>query len=141
MTRHIAYCAALLILTGTALAQAPADPPAAAADEPAAATAEPVAATSEAAAATADGAAAEPADPAAAANAPQAAGGPRGLAGMSILGNQETPTSLVIVPWKSSEIGAGIGVSRALDTGIHAVDRDVFMRELRYYEIRTGGGN
>ena len=60
---------------------------------------------------------------------------------MSILGNQEAPTSLVIVPWKSSEIGNGIGVSRALDTGIHAVDRDVFMRELSYYEIRTGGGD
>ena len=60
---------------------------------------------------------------------------------MSILGNQEAPKSLVIVPWKSSEIGAGIGVARALDTGIRAVDKDVFMRELRYYEIRTGSGN
>jgi hypothetical protein len=59
------------------------------------------------------------------------------LAGISILGNQEAPKSLVIVPWKSSEIGAGIGVSRALDTTIRAVDKDVFMRELRYYEIRS----
>jgi hypothetical protein len=61
----------------------------------------------------------------------------KALAGMSILGNQEAPKSLVIVPWKSSEIGAGIGVSRALDTTIRAVDKDVFMRELRYYEIRA----
>ena len=61
------------------------------------------------------------------------------LAGMSILGNQEAPKSLVIVPWKSSEIGSGIGVSRALDTGIRPVDKDVFMRELRYYEIRASG--
>jgi hypothetical protein len=61
------------------------------------------------------------------------------LAGMSILGNQEAPKSLVIVPWKSSEIGSGIGVSRALDTSIRPVDKDVFMRELRYYEIRTSG--
>ena len=59
------------------------------------------------------------------------------MAGMSILGNQEAPKSLVIVPWKSSEIGAGIGVSRALDTRIRAVDRDVFMRELKYYSIRN----
>jgi hypothetical protein len=44
----------------------------------------------------------------------------------------------VIVPWKSSEIGNGIGVSRALDTRIRAVDKDVFMRELKYYEIREG---
>jgi hypothetical protein len=60
------------------------------------------------------------------------------LAGMSILGNQEAPKSLVIVPWKSSEIGSGIGVSRALDASIRPVDKDVFMRELRYYEIRSG---
>ena len=63
---------------------------------------------------------------------------PKALAGMSILGNQEAPKSLVIVPWKSSEIGNGIGVSRALDTRIRAVDKDVFMRELKYYSIRSG---
>jgi hypothetical protein len=75
----------------------------------------------------------------AAAAAPQAAAGePKALAGMSILGNQEAPKSLVIVPWKSSEIGNGIGVSRALDTRIRAVDKDVFMRELKYYAIRSG---
>ena len=63
----------------------------------------------------------------------------KSMSGMSILGNQEAPKSLVIVPWKSSEIGSGIGVSRALDTSIRAVDKDVFMRELKYYEIRSGG--
>jgi hypothetical protein len=66
---------------------------------------------------------------------------PKALAGMSILGNQEAPKSLVIVPWKSSEIGNGIGVSRALDTRIRAVDKDVFMRELKYYAIRSGTEN
>lgn len=63
---------------------------------------------------------------------------PKAMSGMSILGNQEAPKSLVIVPWKSSEIGDGIGVSRALDTRIRAVDKDVFLRELKYYAIRTG---
>jgi hypothetical protein len=63
---------------------------------------------------------------------------PKTLAGISILGNQDAPKSLVIVPWKSSEIGAGLGVSRALDTRIRAVDKDVFMRELKYYSIRSG---
>src|SRR5690606_21403664 len=58
---------------------------------------------------------------------------PKALSGMSILGNQEAPKSLVIVPWKSSELGDGIGVSRALDTRIRAVDKDVFMRELKFY--------
>jgi hypothetical protein len=86
-------------------------------------------------------AAAQDAPPAAAA--PMAAAGasssnPKEMSGMSILGNQETPKSLVIVPWKSSEIGNGIGVSRALDTRIRAVDKDVFMRELKYYAIRSG---
>jgi len=70
-------------------------------------------------------------------NAQAAASEPKAL-GMSILGNQEAPKSLVIVPWKGSEIGAGIGVSRALDTRIRAVDKDVFMRELKYYSIRSG---
>ena len=63
---------------------------------------------------------------------------PKAMSGMSILGNQEAPKSLVIVPWTSSEIGAGIGVSRALDTRIRAVDKDVFVRELKYYSIRSG---
>ena len=71
-------------------------------------------------------------------NAQAASSEPKALAGMSILGNQEAPKSLVIVPWKSSEIGNGIGVSRALDTRIRAVDKDVFMRELKYYSIRSG---
>src|SRR2546429_263836 len=35
--------------------------------------------------------------------------------GMSILGNQEAPKALVIVPWKSSELGNGPNVSTLLD--------------------------
>jgi hypothetical protein len=80
-----------------------------------------------------------PAQPAAQAPAaPGTAPENRSMSGMSILGNQEAPKSLVIVPWKSSEIGNGVGVSRALDTRIRAVDKDVFMRELKYYGIRSG---
>jgi hypothetical protein len=80
-----------------------------------------------------------PAQPTAQASAaPETAPENRAMSVMSILGNQEAPKSLVIVPWKSSEIGNGIGVSRALDTRIRAVDKDVFMRELKYYGIRSG---
>ncbi len=61
------------------------------------------------------------------------------MSGMSVLGNQEAPTSLAIVPWKSSEMGSGIGVSKSLDTKIGPVDKDVFVRELRYYKLRTAG--
>jgi hypothetical protein len=57
--------------------------------------------------------------------------------GMSILGNQEAPTSLVIVPWKSSELGKSLGISPLLDDSRQPVDKDVFMRSLRYYEIRS----
>jgi hypothetical protein len=58
--------------------------------------------------------------------------------GMSVLGNQEAPTSLVIVPWKSSEVGRATGISPMLDDSRQPVDKEVFMRELRYYEIRSG---
>jgi hypothetical protein len=61
----------------------------------------------------------------------------KSLLGISILGNEEAPKSLVIVPWKSSEIGEGVGVMRVLDDRPVPVDKDVFMRELRYYEIRS----
>jgi len=57
--------------------------------------------------------------------------------GMSILGNQEAPKALVIVPWKSSELGNGPGVSTLLDDSRLPVDKEVFMRMLIYYEIRS----
>ena len=64
-------------------------------------------------------------------------GGPKALSGMSILGNQEAPKALVIVPWKSSQLGDSLGISQTLDDGRQPVDKEVFVRQLRYYEIRT----
>jgi len=64
--------------------------------------------------------------------------GAKVISGMSILGNQEAPKSLVIVPWKSSEIGNSMDISTMLDDSKKPVDREVFMRALRYYEIRSG---
>lgn len=63
--------------------------------------------------------------------------GDKKMSGMSILGNDDAPKALVIVPWKSSEMGDPLSVSRALDDGRQPVDRDVFMRELDYYQIRA----
>ena len=60
------------------------------------------------------------------------------MSGMSILGNEEAPKSLVIVPWKSSELGDNITLSDTLDDRARPVDKDVFVRELRFYEIRSG---
>ena len=65
--------------------------------------------------------------------------GPKTMSGMSILGNREAPKSLVIVPWKTSEIGDSLGISAMLDEGRQPVDRDVFLRALMYYEIRSEG--
>ena len=64
--------------------------------------------------------------------------GDKTLSGMSILGNQEAPKSLVIVPWKSAEIGDELGLNNNLDDSRRPVDREVFLRELKYYEIRSG---
>ena len=69
------------------------------------------------------------------ADAPQ---GDKKLSGISILGNQEAPKALVIVPWKGSAIGDTLGLNDNLDDSRRPVDKEVFMRELRYYEIRSG---
>ena len=63
--------------------------------------------------------------------------GEKRISGMSILGNQEAPKSLVIVPWKSSEMGDTLGFAAMLDGSRQPVDKEVFMRELTYYEIRS----
>ena len=61
------------------------------------------------------------------------------LSGMSVLGNNEAPKALVIVPWKSSQIGDGIGVVESLSNRPMPIDREVFGRELEYYLIRSEG--
>lgn len=63
--------------------------------------------------------------------------GPKLISGMSVLGNQEAPKALVIVPWKSSEIGDSLGIEAMLDDSRQPVDREVFMRALAYYQIRS----
>ena len=59
------------------------------------------------------------------------------ISGMSVLGNREAPKSLVIVPWKSSTIGDSLGISPMLDDSRQPIDKEVFMRALSYYEIRS----
>lgn len=61
---------------------------------------------------------------------------PKEISGMSIVGNNETPKALVIVPWKSSEIGQETKLkSNLLNDGLTPVDRAVFMRELDFYKL------
>ena len=78
------------------------------------------------------------ADPAAAASEAAQPWGDVKMSGMSILGNEDAPKSLVLVPWKSSQLADMPSVSRLLDSSTQPVDKDVFMRELSYYEFKSG---
>lgn len=62
---------------------------------------------------------------------------PKTMSGMSILGNEEAPKALVIIPWKSSELGDDISLADTLGDRAKPVDKEVFLRELRFYEIRS----
>jgi len=59
------------------------------------------------------------------------------LSGMSVIGNDEAPKALYIVPWKSSEVGVETSLNMMLNAGDMPVDRDVFMRQLDFYEVST----
>jgi hypothetical protein len=59
------------------------------------------------------------------------------LSGMSIVGNDEAPKSLYIVPWKSSEVGVETNLDMMLNEDDVPVDRDVFMRQLEFYRVST----
>ena len=84
------------------------------------------------------GAAARGEEQVAAAKKPPAKQGDKQMSGMSILGNDEAPKSLVLVPWKSSDLGSALAVAKGLDAGREPVDRKVFERAVDYYEIRAG---
>lgn len=74
-----------------------------------------------------------------AADKPVKSGAAKTLSGISIVGNNEAPKSLFIVPWKSSEMGSDSGLhSGLMDDSMKPVDKEVFMREIDYYEIRKG---
>ena len=59
------------------------------------------------------------------------------LSGMSIVGNDDAPKSLYIVPWKSSEVGVETSLKTMLNEGDVPVDRDVFKRQLGFYKAST----
>jgi hypothetical protein len=60
------------------------------------------------------------------------------LSGMSIVGNDEAPKSLYIVPWKSSELGMETSMNRMLNESDVPIDPEVFMRQLSYFDVSTG---
>jgi len=61
------------------------------------------------------------------------------LSGISIIGNKEAPKSLYIVPWQNSEVGVATSLnSGLLDNSMRPVDKEVFLRELDFYELSHG---
>ena len=57
------------------------------------------------------------------------------LPGTSIIGNQELPVGLDIVPWRPAEPGAiKEGPTQLLDEPLRPIDPEVFRRELHIYE-------
>lgn len=58
------------------------------------------------------------------------------LSGISIIGNKEAPKSLYIVPWKNSQVGVETSLtSGLLDESSKLIDKEVFIRELEFYEL------
>ena len=61
------------------------------------------------------------------------------LSGISIIGNKEAPKSLYIVPWHNSEVGVATSLnSGLLDDSMRPLDKEVFLRELDFYELSHG---
>ena len=59
------------------------------------------------------------------------------MSGMSIVGNDEAPKSLYLVPWNSSEIGGETSLDTMLSEGDVPVDREVFKRQVEFYQVST----
>ena len=61
----------------------------------------------------------------------------REMSGISIVGNDEAPKSLYIVPWDSSEIGGETSLDTMLSEDDVPVDREVFKRQIEFYQVST----
>jgi len=64
------------------------------------------------------------------------------LEGTQIIGSRELPKVLYIVPWKPPESGdlVKMPVDSLLDEALAPVDRDVFRRQVQYYQGLHGAG-
>lgn len=64
------------------------------------------------------------------------------LSGISIIGNKEAPKSLYIVPWQNSEVGVATSLnSGLLVDSMRPLDKEVFLRELDFYELSHGSSH
>lgn len=60
-----------------------------------------------------------------------------------VTGNRELPKVLYIVPWKKADIGdlPAQPFNTLLDEALMPIDRDVFRREVTYYDAVSSGAN
>jgi hypothetical protein len=152
---YMSSCA-LLLCAAAAFAQQPttADAPAKPADsaaaqpkpskataqseagEPRANTSAPVPSTPRAAAAAAPSAAGPGAAAPAAAQKSSSAADKLQLGTATVTGDREQPKVMYVVPWKKSDIGdlGGKPMNSLVDEILAPVDRDVFKREVSYYQ-------
>jgi hypothetical protein len=60
----------------------------------------------------------------------------KAVSGMSIVGNSETPKSLTIIPWKSSEIGRNTDFrSSLLGQDLTPIDKPAFLRQIEFHKL------
>ncbi len=60
--------------------------------------------------------------------------------GTAIIGNQELPKILYIVPWKNSEVPDmnQPPLESLIDEALQPIDREVFQRQVNYYQALHG---
>lgn len=67
--------------------------------------------------------------------------GPVELPGASVIGNQELPIGLDIVPWRPGAAGeVNEGPTQLLDAPLEPIDPEVFRRELSIYQNNPPAG-
>lgn len=63
--------------------------------------------------------------------------------GATIFGNREMPNITYVVPWKDDQVDVVEvqPVGNLFDEALQPIDRDVFVREIEYFELLQGGNN
>ena len=64
------------------------------------------------------------------------------LESTSVTGNEELPKVMYIVPWKATDVRdlRGKPLNSVMDEEISPVDRDVFQRQVKYYDQLNASG-
>ncbi|MDH5443935.1 MAG: hypothetical protein OEY52_00170 [Gammaproteobacteria bacterium] len=65
------------------------------------------------------------------------------MQGTAVIGNQELPKVLYIVPWQKSELPdlSDPPLESLIDEALAPIDRNVFRRQVEYYRVLSGSEN